>query len=144
MLTVRLDGYDNRHGFRPALTASDSINYTKALAKEASIYGMAIGLKNAQSILNDVADYVQFAVNEECVANSECSGYNTFTKTKPVFHVEYVKGTPSASQRQKMCLSGAGMQMNTAIKRLDLDGWIMECDGKSTTTKTRSANDGRS
>lgn len=50
---------------------------------------MSIGLKNSDSILPQVQDVVQFAVNEECAANNECSVYQAFLMSKPVFHIEY-------------------------------------------------------
>jgi hypothetical protein len=156
-LTEEIDGYDNNNGFSPKLTKQNSIDYLNALAKESRQYGMAIGLKNAQAILPAVADVVQFAVNEECVANDECSVYESFTNgvssiAKPVLHVEYVehsgskissssprlKGYSSDKLRNILCLEDQrSLKLSTAIRTLSLDGWMMDCDGSVTNTKTK-------
>jgi hypothetical protein len=56
---------------------------------------MATGLKNAEELLPQVQDLVQFAVNEECasISNSDgCDPYIPFLDAgKPVFHIEYAK-----------------------------------------------------
>jgi len=40
--------------------------------------------------------------------------------------------------RQKVCLGGSqvGDKMSTVIKQMNLDGWVMYCDGTTTTTRT--------
>jgi Glycoside-hydrolase family GH114 len=69
------------------------------MAKEARNYNMSIGLKNSDAILSQVEDVIQFAVNEECAANEECSVYKDFLKRKPVFHIEYTKTKSGGTYR---------------------------------------------
>jgi endo-alpha-1,4-polygalactosaminidase (GH114 family) len=109
---------------------------------------MSTGLKNAQEILSQVTDDVQFAVNEQCAADSGCTEYESFLDAgKPVFHIEYVDDGKSADSGEKSsrvkrantstdCLknSSIGRQLSTVIKYLALDGWVEYCDGTEETT----------
>jgi hypothetical protein len=91
---------------------------------------MSIGIKNAMDILDSVQNDVQFAVNEECIANSECDVYNDFIRSgKPVYHIEY----GSAYQASRFC---SNSYLNTVVKNMDLDGWVHYCDGSEWTTAT--------
>ncbi|KAF2666846.1 hypothetical protein BT63DRAFT_441894 [Microthyrium microscopicum] len=82
-------------GFKPKLTKADTVAYLARLSNEAAKYGMSTGLKNVEELVNDVSQYVHFAVNEECASmdNSDgCGPYQKFLLSgKPVFHIEYVK-----------------------------------------------------
>jgi hypothetical protein len=149
---------DNMDGTGFGFTTTDTVNYIKKLAKEAHTYGIGMGLKNVQDLLSRVQDDVQFAVNEECgLSDGDCDAYTSFLKAgKPVFHVEYanykiVNGQPIISSndtalaglssdelRSKLCLKGvkSGGSFSTTIKSLNLDGWVLYCDGSWTSTKT--------
>lgn len=149
---------DNMDGTGFGFTTTDTVNYIKKLAKEAHSHGIGMGLKNVQDLLSKVKDDVQFAVNEECgLYDGDCDPYNSFLKSgKPVFHVEYanyeiVNGSPiitsndtalaglsSDELRSKLCLKGtkSGSSFSTTIKSLNLDGWVLYCDGTWTFTKT--------
>jgi hypothetical protein len=51
---------------------------------------MSTGLKNAEELLPNVINDVQFAVNEQCQMDGDCSVYNQLVDAgKPVFHIEY-------------------------------------------------------
>jgi hypothetical protein len=130
---------------------------------------MSTGLKNAQAILPQVRDDIQFAVNEECKAvTNDCDVYNDFLSPadqqkqgKPVFHVEYAvrsrgsdisstypgyTGMTSDQIKAAYCLSSNPSQskkFSTIIKVLALDGWVLYCDGTSAVTPTSSAGDKR-
>jgi endo-alpha-1,4-polygalactosaminidase (GH114 family) len=115
---------------------------------------MATGLKNAQEILPQVLDTVQFAVNEECVAQegNGCTEYNDLLNAgKPVFHIEYAdendnnsngkvgakdtrQGVSQSTLDSYCVTSGLGSQLSTVVKYLDLDGWVEYCDGSIQTT----------
>jgi hypothetical protein len=149
---------DNMDGTVFGFTTTDTVNYIKKLAKEAHSHGIGMGLKNVQDLLSKVKDDVQFAVNEECgLFDGDCDPYTSFLKSgKPVFHVEYanyeiVNGKPVISSndtalaglssdelRTKLCLKGvkSGSSFSTTIKSLNLDGWVLYCDGSWTFTKT--------
>jgi hypothetical protein len=143
------------------LTKQDSVNYFKKMAAEAHSYGMAVGLKNAQDMLSEVASDAQFAVNESCGESSgavDCNPYTEFTEAgKPIFHVEYVsnytikhgrpvisssdpldQGQTSEQLKAKFCLreNDIGRTISTTIKFLNLDGWVLYCDDTWTNTST--------
>jgi Glycoside-hydrolase family GH114 len=124
------------------LTHLDAINYVNFLSQEAYKYGLAIGLKNAVAIIDDVMPFVDFAVNEKCSEYDECGTLVTFTKgSKPVFHIEYPDrrsgGVPSDSDRESCCTSpGSSGGFSTVIKDLSLDGWVQYCDGMVYETPT--------
>lgn len=64
------DDFNRGGGFQ--LTKDDSVLFLKKMAAEAKRYGMSVGLKNAEDILPNVTDIIQFAVNEvECSAPSQ-------------------------------------------------------------------------
>jgi hypothetical protein len=131
-LTHNVDGYSNENGggFYPALTTSDSTGFLKRMATLARSYGMSTGIKNGMDILSSVQNDVQFAVNEECMANEECDVYNSFIASgKPVYHIEY----GSSYQTSSFC---SNSYLNTVVKNLDLDGWVHYCDGSEYTTST--------
>lgn len=58
------DDFNRGGGFQ--LTKDDSVAFLKKMAAEAKRYGMSVGLKNAEDILPNVTDIIQFAVNEVC------------------------------------------------------------------------------
>jgi len=136
-----VDGYQNDNGL--GLTAQDSVDFMRFLSEEAGKYNMSIGLKNAGIIIDDVIDFIDFSVNEQCVEYSECETFAAFIDAeKPVFHIEYPKGAPddiSTSATDEIC-SGRGKAagtdgFSTVIKKMVLDGWVEYCDGETYETK---------
>ena len=108
------------------------------LADEAESYKMAIGLKNAGDIIPDVIDFIDFSVNEQCIEYSECETFAAFIEAnKPVFNIEYPDGAPkiSSSTRDEICSQKGKAKgtegFSTVIKKLNLDGWVEYCDGKT-------------
>ncbi len=84
-------GYEENTGF--PLTWTDQLRYNKALASTAHSLGLAFGLKNDLNHLKELADTLDFAVNESCQRYNACRSYQVIVdRKKPVFHVEY-KGT---------------------------------------------------
>jgi len=104
---------------------------------------MSMGLKNSISLIPKVQNYVQFAVNEECVKVKDCAGYKNFlAKGKPVFHIEYTGASrtsnrvtykdPAASTK-KYCnpLVETTSRFSTIIKAGETLGPnFLYCDGK--------------
>jgi endo-alpha-1,4-polygalactosaminidase (GH114 family) len=165
------DDFERGGGFKPPLTEADSINFLYNISLEAKYYGMAMGMKNAESILPNVTSFIQFAVNEECTTYSTdedgCWQYEPFLKSgKPVFHFEYVSvdskssypriqsvykdwaNLTSAQLLSYYCFRenfgfpylpkpDVGQLFSTAIKKLDLGGWVMYCDGSIAETPTQ-------
>lgn len=135
-----VDGYQNKNGL--GLTKNDSIDFMRFLHTESSKYNMSIGLKNAGDIIPDVLDIVDFSVNEQCVQMQECETFAQFVKKgKPVFNIEYPNGAPDVDDaRAKEICSHSGVSRGSegfsqAMKKMELDGWVRYCDGKTYTTK---------
>lgn len=128
-----VDGYDNDNGL--GLTDVDSINYMIFLANQAHSRKLSIGLKNAGGIIDGVIDCMEWSVNEQCVAYDECDTYATFIQhDKPVFHVEYPKGTETSNNKpvssktmKKFCENSAEGGFSTILKNINLDDWIETC-----------------
>ena len=106
---------------------------------------MSTGLKNAETILADVLDNVQFAVNEQCnTATKTCPLYEALLdKNKPVFHIEYVDshttdengnvvlgsndqalaGLSSDQIKAKLCLETISTKSGKDISAVDKSKW---------------------
>jgi hypothetical protein len=128
-----VDGYDNDNGL--GLTETDAINYLSFLSTAAHSRGLAIGLKNAGGIVDNVVNAFQFSVQEQCEQTKECEQYTHFiSQNKPVFHVEYPKGDKindnvniSDSQKQEICNDSTAKGFSTIMKNMNLDSWIESC-----------------
>ncbi|KAI7570547.1 hypothetical protein KC343_g4567 [Hortaea werneckii] len=138
-----VDGYSNENGL--GLSEQDSIDFLQFLSNEARNYTLAIGLKNAGSIIPDVLDMMSFSVNEQCVQYSECETFAPFVKAgKPVFHIEYPSdeslNNVAKSAVEDLC-SGDGSasgstDFSTVIKNMNLNGWVEYCNGTTADTAT--------
>ncbi|KAJ4415472.1 hypothetical protein N0V85_002696 [Neurospora sp. IMI 360204] len=138
-----VDGYNNDNGL--GLTQQDTIDFVRFLGKEASKRGMAMGLKNAGGIIDNVLDVVQFSVNEQCAQYNECDVFEKFTAAgKPVFHIEYPSGAPKSikpKDSQKACGAAGADKFSTVLKNMDLNAWVEYCDGQVAETKVASNPD---
>ncbi|KAJ9134402.1 hypothetical protein NKR19_g8670 [Coniochaeta hoffmannii] len=145
-----VDGYGeapsnpgNRTGKVFTLNQDKSVAFVQNMARVAHENNIGIGLKNALEILGRVQGSVEFAVNEQCVEQKECSSYSTFVQTKPVFHIEYLPGaenshTPISNTTTQCTRYNEGTPqapnlvditaLSTVIKNMDLDGWVEFCD----------------
>lgn len=143
-----VDGFSNDNGV--GLTKAGAVDYIKFLSTEAAKHGMSIGLKNSGDIIDDVLDFVDFSVNEQCAQYSECATFAKFIQAgKPVFHIEYPNEkssrrakkrdlSPAAKKTCKSMQSAPLKGFSTVIKNMDLGGWVQYCDGKTFDTKTLS------
>lgn len=116
-----MDGYTNKPGFRdPPLTFDDQINYNRFIAKEAHDRGLSIGLKNDLDQLDELVDYFDFAVNEQCFEFNECQLLeDTFIKKgKAVFNAEYKR---KYIDDPSFCKDSKKMKFSTLILPLDLN-----------------------
>lgn len=128
-----VDGFDNDNGL--GLSEEDAVDFVTFLANAARSRNLAVGLKNAASLIPSVIDVVQFSVNEECHEFDECSLFQPFIEQqKPVFHVEYPKGAEvnnnnnlDTSDLDKICDDSTSSRFSTIAKNMHLDGWIQEC-----------------
>ncbi|CAM9605849.1 unnamed protein product [Laminaria digitata] len=82
---------------------------------------MKVALKNAVELAVDLADYFDFAVNEECNQWNECGVSETFLdQGKPVFNVEY-------ENNLDMCDYTNALGMDTIVKNYSLRSHFCSC-----------------
>lgn len=101
-----IDVFQNEQGFPSNITRDDALDYFKALAREAARYGISTGLKNAQVMLPNLTEVIQFAVNEECTMydskkDESCDIYEEFMKPKPNATTTPIPGRPTRRVRGK-------------------------------------------
>jgi hypothetical protein len=123
-----VDGYSNDSGF--PLTATHQKDYDKFLATEAHARGLSVGLKNAVDLVPALVGSFDWALNEECLAYSECDTLKPFIDAnKAVFHVEYANSKSSgATKKSQVCGKPSIQGFSTLIKVLDLDAWRLSCN----------------
>lgn len=91
----------------------------KDLASAAHSRGLSIGLKNMTDSIPALANYVDFAVNEECFQYDECNVYNVFIQqNKAVFGVEY------EGNAETFCPKANQAKFSWLKKKLNLDATI--------------------
>jgi hypothetical protein len=122
------------------MTKSDSVALLHLLTTKAQQLRLAIGLKNSAAIIPAALPAMQYAVNEECVANGECASYAPFVGAgKPVFHIEY-PAKAKAGFASNFCKTDGpaegAFNFSTVIKNYDLDGWVEYCNGETYATPT--------
>jgi len=116
-----MDGYNNNSGFN--LTATDQLAFNRFIANEAHIRGLSVGLKNDLDQIEDLVDYYDFAVNEQCFEYEECDTLAPFINNgKAVLNAEYKQEyVNDQTIRDTMCGESLGMQLSTLILPLLLD-----------------------
>jgi hypothetical protein len=120
-----VDAYEigNRTGF--PIRRADAIRYMRFLAREAHRRGLAIGLKNATSISDDVLDVMDFAVTEDCFDQGWCRDSKNFIDAgKPVFAIEY---TDNGIAFADFCRQASRLGLSPLLKRRNLDAWERRC-----------------
>jgi hypothetical protein len=115
-----VNGFENRTGF--PLTQADQLRYDRWLFDEAHRRGLATSLKNDLPQVAALAEWVDFQVNEECIANHECGPLRRFVRSgKPVVDIEY-QGDPTS-----VCAEAHRRGFDTLIKHRDLDAHRVTC-----------------
>ena len=117
-----VDAFVNDTGFN--ITQNDALIYTRVLANEAHKRGLAVALKNNVELVEDVVDYFDLLINEECFQYNECEGYLPIIEAgKPVFNAEYTEehiNDPVA--REELCVRSRDLGFQTLFLPLALDG----------------------
>ena len=116
-----MDGYTNSPGF--SLTAQDQLAYNRFIANAAHARELSVGLKNDLDQIEDLVEYYDFAVNEQCFEYDECDLLTPFTDAeKPVLNAEYKQAyVDDAATRNALCTDSVNRQFSTLILPLDLD-----------------------
>ncbi len=116
-----IDAYENDNGFN--IGYNDQLKFNKWLAKEAHKRGLSIALKNNLGQAEELADYFDFAINEECFYYDECGLLLPFIrKGKAVLGVEYSL-LPS-----EFCKKAKEMNFSWLKASYELNGNIISCD----------------
>jgi hypothetical protein len=118
-----VDGYSNATGF--ALSAADQRAFNRWLAEAAHARGLAIGLKNAAELVDDLADVYDFSVIESCAAQNACDAYRRFVEQgKAVFQIEY-RG--ELEDWASACRESKARGFTAILANLELDGDAETC-----------------
>eukprot|EP00122_Pirum_gemmata_P015873 Pgem_evm1s14832 len=85
---------------------------------------MAIGLKNAITLIEEISEHYEFAINEACVRYNECHRNEPwFAQNKAVFGCEY------EGELSDVCATSS--DYNTKTKLNLGEGWINCFEGDS-------------
>jgi len=116
-----VDGYANDTGF--SLTYTDQLIYNKKLANRAHELGLSIGLKNDLEQIQDLEEYFDFALNEQCNEYLECELLLPFiSNKKPVFNAEYSDVYINDTVKYNdMCNKSNSIKINTLLLPMNLD-----------------------
>jgi hypothetical protein len=118
-----LDDTYNGYATGFPLTQADQLAFNRAVADAAHDRGLSIGLKNGASddgsFERAMAEFTDWALNEECNTFDECSGYSVFIdQNKAVFQVEYV--SPNGTQTADFCFADNAANFDGLLK--DMSG----------------------
>lgn len=125
-----IDAYSEDNNTGTGVTVAKGIDYIRFLGEEGHKRGLAVGLKNGLAIVEDVLEYVDFEVNEECQDWDECEDLQPFIEAgKPVFAIEYRENVASLSAAQKrvICEKEGTEGFSILIKTLALDSTGYAC-----------------
>ena len=127
-----VDGYTNTEETKGIITYDDQLDYNKWLANAAHSRGLSIGLKNDIDQLDELVNYFDFAVNEQCYAyGNECIHYedNFLKNKKAVFVQEYYEdGSEGETSKEEFKSNACPYYLAVGISALWKEGFNL--DGK--------------
>ena len=132
-----MDSYTNLHEVNPtgAYTYEHQLAYNRAIAQWAHEESLSVALKNDIEQLEDLVNYFDWALNEECFQYEECDAYQIFINAgKAVFGVEYQGDTST------ICPEAFSRGMSWLKKNLELDAWVQACPVKRSTSNSIIGN----
>jgi hypothetical protein len=116
----------NASGFQ--LNDTEQLDYNRFLADSAHERGLGIALKNDVEQVEDLIDWFDYTVNEECAAFDECDTLRPFVAAgKAVLHTEYVDRWADAPEKAaEVC--GIEPGFSTIVKTWDLGPELLACE----------------
>ena len=110
------------------LNATEQLDFNQWLANSAHERGLSVGLKNDLDQLEDLVDYFDWHLDEECHSYDECDRLAVFTDAgKAAFVAEYVDDWDDAEDKAtEVCGTHEGL--STLIKTWDLGPEFLACD----------------
>jgi hypothetical protein len=118
-----VDGFSNPTGF--AISADDQRGFNRWLAEASHQRGLAIGLKNAAELVDDLVGSFDFAIIESCATEGACADYAAFAAhNKAVFQIEYRDET---KDWPAVCRDAAANRFTAILAGLELDGSGQSC-----------------
>jgi len=118
-----VDGFSNQTGFD--ISKDDQRAFNRWLAEAAHVRGLAIGLKNAAELVDDLVEAFDFAVVESCAAEGSCRAFEPFAgQKKAVFQIEYRNETDDWNA---VCREAAVRRFTAILAGLELDGTAEPC-----------------
>lgn len=112
-----MDGYTQNSGF--TISYDDQLAYNRFIANAARQRDLSVALKNVLEQVDDLVDYYDFAVNEQCFYYDECDMLDVFiSRGKAVFNLEYAdkyRDTNDTTQRDNMCSESNSKSFSTLI-----------------------------
>lgn len=120
-----INGYANDTGF--LLTYQDQLRYNRWLAQEAHARGLAIGLKNDEEQVKDLAPHFEWMITEGCFVGRWCDQVLPFIEAKkPVWVIEY---TDTDFSFEAFCHQAKKIRLKGILKNRELDSWRKTCNG---------------
>jgi hypothetical protein len=115
-----VNGFRNRTGF--ALRGADQLEFNAWLANAAHENGLSAALKNDGAQAEDLVDYFDWSLVEQCFQYAECGDYDVFVDSgKPVMEIEY------KLERSEFCERADAHGFNAIRKHRNLDAWRRPC-----------------
>lgn len=109
------------------LNQSDNTRLIDRLIDAAHERGLAIGQKNAPELAPAWADRFDFAMTEDCAADSWCDGMQPFLNLgRPVYAIEYTDRT-THDRFQNVCEQDHPAGISFVYKHRELDAWSEFC-----------------
>ncbi len=109
------------------MTLDESIAYVRWLTNEAHSRGLGIGLKNAEEMVPDVVNEVDWMLVEDCYFDSWCMAATAFIDAdKPVFMAEYDELVPDFTPACELAksLGYSAIWRDTSLS----DGLYLACE----------------
>lgn len=124
-------------GSELGLSRGDAVQLFEWMAMKARVRSLKIALKNAPSLLPDVADKADIVVAEQCVEDDFCSAYHDIVAAgKPVLNIEY--HPDYYAQPERVCQTSRQHGISTLIMSVGLDrAPHYRCETKNQDGRTR-------